>query len=582
MFENQNFVFGVVVNCSEENELTVQLENGETGCVEMAQAARREFKPTARLDWMVGTRRGFCAGEMRPDGRRALSAKAYEEQLFRRIVEDYEQKRRNVYQGHLAYVSKDGTQAYYEIAQGVLAAAGICEFNRMRLSGYQQIAVPNDMPLTIKTINPYGVIRVSGVPAFGDFASNADRLQLTEGGIATGYVSGTAYGGGVIVAFAPNLTMRVPGARVGDWVEVQIHDVNRQEQRINGRILGRKAEHPRYFDFAKWITPFEELPAYIDLREFQSRVCPRVNPVQLPEVSAAPENKLDALIREAEAETPFAVKAGETGVRRPLNHGSAHAIMAAAMNGRLNARHMAAAKAVNALKYSTQAQVREYLRLQENLDLTEAELRSVIGQLVQHDIVHVMDLMDGENPSLPGVLYPGMTNYYKYTGMSRYLPNWQYSAEPDVSMIKCALSANELLLGMLESRDDIAGCENRVYIRTEEDLRIRPRHRLTLCDGTAVYLESARSDWKDTMLEKLQRYDRYFAGTQEKAEVVITLERAEETEAYAREAAALNLKYDVYVTCDSDARRGLPARHVPAHREEAKPMFARLIRWLHQ
>lgn len=583
MFNNQNFVFGTVIDCSPENTLTVQLENGETGVVEMAQAGRRNFKAGARLNWMIGMRRGFCAGDMGEDGRRMLSARAFEENEYRRIVEDFQQKKRNVYMGTLVTVSQDGKLAYYEIAQGVSASASIGDFSRMRAASFYQISVPKQIPVVVKSFHDAtGCLRVTTVPVFGDFRTNVEKLQLQVGSVVPGYVSSEAHNvAGVIISLAPNLTIRSAVGTVGSWVNVEILSIDEECQTIRGHVKGWCDEHPRSFDMLRWVQPLEELPEYIDLQEFYPRVCPKERAVMPAPQAAESENGLDLLLQKLEGEaSPFALKEGETGARVPINSCKVQKILQGSMSGRLQNKHMVIAKAVNALKYATMAQVKEYLQLQEDMELSDAELRHDIEELLRYDIVHALNIMDGDTAVLPGVLYPGAMNYFKYTGMARYLPTWQYNTEPDVSLIKCYLSANWLLLGMLREKGKSVALEPRVYIRLSEELRIRPRFRLIQSNGKGLYLESARSNWLNGMLEKLQRYERYFDFSQEKAEVLITLESRDAVEDFARDVAALKLKFDVCITCDADCLPCPTFCRVPAHVPQQRGVLNRLVGWL--
>lgn len=581
MFELGNVMSGTVTACSPENELTVQLDNGATGYVPCEEALCSSRKVPAKLDWMIGQKKNFCLGDIGEDGRYELSARAYEEYMYQRVAEDFQNKVRNVYSGKLEGISPDGKLAFYRVAQGVSVYITVTNFNRLWLNSYREISMPSEIPLVISGIGKQGRLYGSAVPAFGDFRSNVEKLQLAEGSIVDGYVSSEAHKvGGVIVGLSPNLTVRVPHARVGDWVRMEITGVNMEEQRIRARVIGRSDSHPSRMDCRRWLVPMEELPDYIDLDEFGARLCPRERTAPLPEATGEQAGGLDALLNKLDGRTPFGIREGETGVRMPLNYGTPQKISHDCMAGRLTDVHMAAAKAVNALKYSTLAQLKEYLRLQANLSLTDTDLREVVNRLVRRDIVHVLNIMDGERESVPCVLYPGVTNYYHYTGMRRYLPAWQYNTEPDVSLMKCYLSSNELLLGMMRREGQRAELEARVYILTDDGLRIRPRYRMRREDRL-MYLESARSNWLDGMMEKLQRYAKYFDMEQEDADVYITLETPEEADALADRVAEMQLKYDVYLTCDAECANEPVFRHVPAYVPAQKGFFVRFRRWMH-
>lgn len=566
MFGKNESVFGVVTACGNDNTLTVRLDNGETGLVAVGEIGRREVNENANFSWMINRRWGFFAGDKNDEGYWMLSGKAYEESLYQEIVRAFMAKERNVYKAHLSSVTRDGKLAFYTLAQGVNASVSLADFAYTRIESFNEIEMPRDLTVAIKEIDSKGRIRLYTKLAFGDFDFSVERLMLVPGSVAEGYVSGyVPTNGDSVVTLAPNLTILTRRAPIGRWVKVQIIRVNHEEQRLKGDIVADCEENGRKFAFGDWCLGCETFPAYVEIEDFESRIGPQNRGSQRVPAPQAEEDDIQISYETTAAFSPFALREGEVGVRSALNGGCTKHIVFEAQHGYLTEKHMMAAKAVNDLRYTTSWQVQRYLHLKYGVKISEKSLRSILNRLIKLDIIHTLHFSKDGQCSVQNILYPGATMYKEYTGSPRYLPNWSYSAEPDVAQIKCCLSANQLLLGVMHGWDNIREVENRVYIMTESGLRIRPRHKVVVEDGSVFYLESVRSNWMDDMLEKLQRYEAYLKDAQEQAKVMITLEAEGEITSFAKKVAELQLGFSVLITSDLQCLPEPVALEVPAY-----------------
>lgn len=583
MFENKEVVFGTVVACGSNNTLTVKLDNGEMGLVKVGEIGRRELNENSNLKWMIGRRYGYFAGAIDNEGFRMLSGKAYENDQYEEILSAFRAKERNVYTAHLSSTTKDGKLAFYTIAQGVNASVTVADFAYTRISSFNDIILPRELTVAIKEIDNQGRIRLYTKLAFGDFASSVERLSLVPGSVADGYVSGyVPTNGDAVVTLAPNLTVLTNRAAMGNWVKVQISRVNLEEQRLKGEISEDCGSVYKHFNFSEWCQDSDIFPTYVDIEEFESKIGLRNRGSKKTPTISVKTEEVQISYETSSTVSPFALREGEVGVRAALNGGSAKHIIFESQHGYLNENHMLAAKAVNDLKYTTAWQVQRYLHLKHGLKLSEKNLWAILNRLIKHDIIHTLRFSKDGQCSVQHILYPGATMYQVYTGSPRYLPTWAYSAEPDPAQIKCYLSANQLLLGIMHSWQNIEDIENRVYIMTDSGLRIRPRHKVITKEGNIVYLESARNNWVDGMLEKLQRYETYLQGVDEKAKVVITLEEEGSIDSFVHRVAELHLSFDVFVTCDLQCLPVPVLKEVPACIQENETkkgggFFSRII-----
>lgn len=574
---NKEAIFGTVIACDDNNNLTVQLNNGETGVVAADEIGRRAATETTNYAWMQGRCFGFIAGEVDGEGRRILSGKAYENGLYEEIVRAFQAKERNVYTARLASVTRDGKLAFYTLAQGVNASLTVSDFAFTRIRSFQDVALPREMTVAIKDVDKLGRLRIYGKLAFGDFASSVDRLSLDVGSEVEGLVTGVAQTTGeAIVSLAPNLTVLTDRAPMDSWVRLRITRLHREDRRLKGEIIGDCGDAYRHFAFDRWCVGAGEYPAYVDVDDFEGRIGPRKVEPAAPAAAAPEETELSYELHATMS--PFSLRDNEVAVRTPLNGGTAKRILFESQHGYLNENHLMVARAVNDLKYTTSWQVQRYLHLKHGVVLSERSLWSILNRLIKLDILHTLRLgLNGQFSSLR-ILYPGAQLYSVYTGSMRYLPTYAYSAEPDPALVKCHLSANQLLLGVMRSRSDIHEIENRVYIVDDGGTRIRPRHRLTTEDGEAIYIESARGNWQEDMLGKLGRYETHFKSTGERARVIITLEDAGAVEAFAGQVAELRLGFEVDVTSDLQCLPEPVLRTIPAHAREGREggLFSRI------
>ena len=565
MFTNKEVIFGTVSSVSADNSLTVLLENGETGRVARDEIGRRELKDNVDLSYMVGRTYGYFAGDADEDGCRILSGKAYENDQYQKIVDAFNAGVRNVYTARFSSVTRDGGLAFYTLAQGVNASMTLSDFAYTYLPSFASVRLPHEMTVAVKGIDEQGRIRIYAKLGFGDFAANVDRLNLEEGSMVEGIVSGHVTDrSDAIVALTPNLTILTGYAPKHSRVKVKVTAIDRAEQRIRGEIVSDYGMDHAFLRFDEWCVGAEQYPAYVDVQAFESRLGPTGRTSRKLSVGPADIEEVDIGYETSASVSPFAVREGETVIRSAINGGTTKKILFESQHGYLSDVHRLTAQAVNDLRYTTSWQVQRYLDMKYGMKLTEKKLWNVLTRLIKLDILHAMHFSKDGQAAVQHILYPGATMYTAYTGASRSLPTSAYSAEPDPAMLKCCLSANQLLLGMMHGWDNVQEINTRVFL-TGENVRIRPRHKVTTCEGDIVYLESARGGWTDSMLEKLRRYDTYLQQTGEAARVAVTLEDEIDVELFVQQVAGLRLSYPVMVTCDLKCLPAPVMREVPAY-----------------
>ncbi len=562
MFTNE-VVFGTVTACDPDNNLTVALENGETGRVTADEIGRRELKEGVNLTWMVGRRFGYHAGEKDEQGFRLLSGKAYENAVYDDIVRRFRSGERNVYTGRLTSRTRDGKYVFYSLAQGVNGAVNVCDFSYARIADFNAVDLPQELTVVIKNVDDLGRIQLSAKPAFGSFADSVRRLDIREGSIVDGRVSGHVPSNhDAVVTLAPNLTILTNNAELGRWVKVQITRVNMEEQRLKGQIVELHDASFKPFRYEAWNAPADSLPAFIDLEAFEKSIGPRSRTAS-PVVPAAPK-PIEISYETAAVSSPYALREGESCVRAPLNGSNRGRVLFESQQGYLSANHMLVAQAVNELKYTTAWQLQRFLHLKHNVVLTETTLQSILTRLTRLDIVHFLRFSLDGHVSGQHVYYPGAALMQCYTGQRRNLPDVAYTAEPDPVRIKWQLSANQLMIAMMHTHPGFKEVCSSNYFKNEEGVRVHPLHKLVTASGDVYYLESARSNWIDDSLDKLQRYSAYLTSVGEKARVMITLEDESMIPDYMSKVIALHLNIPVYLTCDLDCLPTVTATEIPA------------------
>lgn len=583
MMYDKKPIFGEIIECDADNTLTVQLDNGEIGIVPQEEIGRRAVKATSTFDWMLGRRYGFFASDSFSNGHRILSSKAYEDDCYKKIVNAFFNNERNVYAAHLCNVLRDGKVAFFQIAQGVNASLTVNDFALTRVANFHDIVLPRDMTVAIKEITSEGHIRLCGKPAFGDFAASIDRLNITMGseveGLVTSFVPSN---NDAIVTLAPNLTVLTSPAPVGTWVKVKVFHVKHDEQRIKGEITERMEGTRKPFLYSSFCVDHDSYPAWLNLQEFEKQIGPRKRAPSVmsrPAVSAAPvaPHQPEISYELSSFSSPFVHREGEMAIRSPLNGGTPANILFEAEHGYLNEKHMQAAKVINEMRYCTTWQLQRYLHLKHDLVLSDSVISSLTHRLVKLDIINTLHFsLDGHCSNQP-ILYPSARLYSSYTGAPRALPNYAYTAELDPAQIKCYLSANQLLLGMMHS-GIVSEVDNRVFMSVENGPRLRSRYKVITKTGDIIYLESVRSNDHAHMLDKLSRYAACLSAAGEHASVAITLEDECEIAPFVERVADLHLEFDVLVTCDLKCLPDPVFITIPAHVPESREsgLFSRI------
>lgn len=574
-------VFGTVITCTEESDLIVQMDNGEIGFVNKQEVTRRELKKEPNFHKLVGRRLGFIVGPADEQGQYILSGKAYENQLYEDILRAFHQKERNVYKAHLVSTTQDGKLAFYTLAQGVTGSVSVTDFASTRIRSFHDISLPREMTVAIKEVDSLGRIQLYGKISFPDFLQSVEKLQLEEGSVAEGYVSSFIPStGDAVVTLAPNLTVLTQRAASGSRVCVKIKRIYADEHCLKAELLSLCPDQYPGFCFNEWCVDASAYPSYMDIESFEERI--RKVGKRLPAAKTEETKEEEVIISyQVNAEiSPFAIRDNEKAERMPLSGGTAGAILFEVQHGHLTKEHMEVAKAVNTLKFSTAYQLQRFLDCSHELRLSMSKLWNILHRLIKHDIIHAMTLDPGESMTAFKVFYPGAMNYTRYTGEQRSLPTWSYSAEPDASHIKYCLSLNQLLLGLLHGWKNINQCEYRCCLQINDKVLLRPRCKISLKDGGGnIYVESARSNWLEEMLDKLKRYDLYFSEVSEQGpKVIIALEDHAAAEAFAIKVKALCLKYEVLLTSDVECLPSPATISVPAMKVGSKESFFKKLR----
>ena len=543
-------VYGTVTGVDGEGALLVLLDGGERGVAEFGEISRQANIRRDHLERMIGWHIGFIPGEAREDGSIRLSGRAYEEQEYRRVCDDFERKARNIYSGKLVSVTMDGKLAFYRLAQGVTGAMHVSAFSLGRVYSFRDIDLPKYLTVAVSGVDSRGWLSLSAKSAFGDFEYSAKRLALCEGQMVEGMVANMMADGAAAVMLAPNLSVLTDACcRVypGDRVRLRIRRVDWEQHRVKAQMLERTEEAGRRFDYEAWNRPAEELPAYIDLAAFDEQIRLNKPQTQREENAAAGQEALDFSV--SATRSPFSTYQNERIVREAHRPSRVQDIYFEARMGYLGEKHMKVADAVEALKYSSAWQVRRFLYLKDGLMISEREMKNIVDRLVKHNVVGVLRFQSDEGSLLTRVLHPSI-NYRALCGRNPRNFGPRDFMESDASSIKMRLASNQLLIGLMRSGKEIGGIETHPFLRSDEiEVRVRPRH-MVLCDGKRRYLEAVRRGWEEEMLDKLRRYEVLLVRQREEAGVMVVLEDQALVEPMLERIAEMRLGYPVWLTDD--------------------------------
>lgn len=580
--KNGQVIFGVVTECSPENELMVQLDNGEYGVVSADEITFREFKQTPDMKWRVGRRFGYIARRMRADGLWELSGREYEQANYDAVKDDFESRRRNVYLGKLRSVNREGDLAFYELAYGVNGCMRLTDFCQVHLNSFNDITLPRYMPVAVRNIAGRDRIAITGKVAFGDFAYGIERMELDAGSEAVCYTMPRSIPGCEVIAqLSPNVLVKCDGIPANGANRVRITGIDPEKHHVYGELMDRMTEAGD-FDYSAWIRPMDELDSWIDLAEFDNALntVKRVRTEShRPEPPVMQPDDIEISYELNSANSPFMVRNGEKVIHEPFSGGKPYAIAMELNRGYLHDFHFKVANAVNELKYTSTYQLQRYLHLTEGLKLSEGKLRRIINRLVKHDIVGVVHFRTEDSRAIFDTLHPGV-QFRSFTGKNPRFPSFEYNQQ-DPAVIKSRLAANQLLLGVLHSWEGVAERDTFPNLMLDDGLRVRPRHKVTMEDGRVYYLDSVREDRFENMADKLRRYDRYFAVTGEKAELVVTMETEEAAGTFAKRVKELALGFDVSLTCDLKCLPAPVLQRIPAAAEaRRKGLLSRVLKMI--
>lgn len=544
-------VYGVVSGSSEDGTLTIELENGELGIAAFEQISRQANIRRDNLERMIGWRLGFLPMNRREDGLIELSGRAFEEQEFERIRDDFRKGNRNIYPARLVSVTADGKLAFYRLAQGVNGALHVSQFSLCRVFSFREIDLPRELSVAISDIDGRGWLSLSAKPAFGDFEYSVRRLELTEGSVVEGVVTGIMADGAVAVMLAPNLTVLTDAScRVfpGDWVKVRCRRIDWEQHRIKTQMIERIGQPERRFSYAEWIRLPEEMGAYVNLSEFDARIrLSRPVPVEKPQEKEG-EKEIEYTV--SASRSPFSTFKNERIVREAHHPSRIQDIYFETRMGYLSERHLKVAAAVEELKYSSAWQVRRFLHLKEGLSMPDREIKGIVDRLIKHDIIGVLRFQSDEGSLLTRVLHPAL-NYRSFCG--RHPRNFgpRDFMETNPANVKMRLAANQLLIGLMHSRSGLEEPETHPFLRDEEiEVRIRPRHTV-MESGRKYYIEAVRSGWEEEFFSKLHRYAQLFEHQKiHDACVLVALENQEHVQNIREQIAEMKLPFAVWLTDD--------------------------------
>lgn len=556
---------GQIIACSESNDLTAVLSSGEIVTIPAAEASRRGLKASAR--WLLGKTLGMIQTE---EG--ICSIKAYEEQSYRQIVMDCFAGERNVYEARLASVSHDGLVFYKldPLAEGVVGSIHPSDLSLVALNSFDGIELPKVLPVTIKKVSG-GKIILSAWPAYGTFEENVDRLGLQPGSTVEGYVSSTLPNGKAIVSLTPNLNTLLSNGNLltGMKVRVTVADICTEDQKLRctlDKVLEDNAPFPADF----FAGPFADLPGAIDLTSHLRQIKPKktapvpVEPQDIPRPSYILESDV----------SPFRLDPAETARHSGATFATPKTVARQVQLGHLNEKHLLVAKAINRLRFATSYQIIRYLDCGFDYRITDGIFRRALDHLLSLNIIQKLEIGTADRQHPLQVFCPGM-NYSAFAGERATLGHSFFAHQPDALVLKSSLAANQLLLGLMHSRELTE--ENHLpHPRLEYgDVRVSPRHRVTDVSGEVFYLEALRGEDRSDIFGKLKRYEACSAAG-EKFTVICTLEEEVEIDSFAEQVRGLELPFEVQLTADLSCLPAPITVSIPAACKSKKTLFGRI------
>ena len=542
-------------------------ETGEKGVIFADQISRCSGVRTSSL---IGRTLQACrTGEYTAEGFAVFSARQAEEENRTQLQREFHSGIRNVMEGTLQFVDKNGRFALYRLRQGISGILPRQNFCLNHITSLHDVTVPAKMPVVISSIEEDGRIQLSTAPVFGSFSRMLESLELREGMELRGRVTGSIPGG-TVVMIAPNLSVLVPYGRYGTWVQVKIRSMDTAARKLKGEVTAMLDGNEPFI--CEPLLCEEDLAPFLDLQQFleENRPC-RVEP--LPPVPSEPPR-----IPESGGNSPLRIFPEETILFSSQPTRSLAAFRNALDQGEITPQHIFLAETVDTLKYTTLAHLHQFLYWSGQDSIRRTRLEKMLNKLVLYGILcrFRYNSVDKEGRSRSSVLVvytrgPRYSRIAPYRSFFRLIP----MNGDDSGTSKGRLAVNQLLLGCLyRNGKSLSWNANVSYAPSDTDGKylnccyMVQLPKLGLCS-----LESCRTGYEETMVQRLMRYhNRILAGEVPDLSVLITLESEEHMHRAAEHIRTLSLCFPVHLTYDIHCyEENMFPVHVGATRANPRP-----------
>jgi len=525
--------------------LVYHSETGEKGVIFSDQISHCTG---VRISSLIGRTLQVCrTGEYSAEGFAVFSVRQAEEENRAQLQREFHTGIRNVMEGTLQFVDKNGKYALYQLRQGISGILLCRNFCLNHISSLHDVTVPEKMPVVISSIEEDGRIQLSTAPVFGSFSRMLESLELREGMELRGRVTGSIHGG-TVVMIAPNLSVLVPYGRYGTWVQVKIRSVDPTARKLKGEVTAMLEGSDPFV-----CEPFlsvDALSSFLDPQRFleENRPC-RTEP--LPPAPSEPPR-----IPASDGLSPLRIFPEETILFSSHPTCSLAAFRNALEQREITPQHIFLAETVDTLKYTTLAHLHQFLYWSGQDSFRRTRLEKMLNKLVLYGILcrFRYNSVDKEGRSRSSVLVvytrgPRYSQIAEYRSFFRLIPmNGDASGTS-----KGRLAVNQLLLGCLyRTGKSLTWHSNVSYAPSATDGRyLNCCYMAHLPELGLCSLESCRTGYEETMVQRLMRYhNRILAGEVPDLSVLITLESEEHMHMAAGHIRALSLCFPVYLTYD--------------------------------
>lgn len=525
--------------------LVYETETGEKGVIFADQISRSAAIRTSSL--MGRTLQACRTGEYTAEGFAVFSARQAEEENWAQLQREFRSGIRNVMEGTLQFVDKNGKFALYQLRQGISGILLCRNYCLNHITSLHDVTVPEKIPVVISSIEEDGRIQLSTAPVFGSFAQALETLELREGMELCGRVTGSI-SGGTVVMIAPNLSVLVPYGHYGTWVQVKIRSVDTGTRKLKGEVTAMSEGNEPFV--CEPLLCEEDLPPFLAPQQFleENRPC-RVEP--LPPAPSEPPR-----IPKSDGSSPLRIFPEETIQFSTQPMRSLAAFRNAREQGEITPQHIFLAETVDTLKYTTLAHLHQFLFWSGQDTFHRARLEKMLNKLVLYGILcrFRYNSVDKEGRSRSSVLVvytrgPRYSQIAEYRSFFRLIP----MNGDDSGTSKGRLAVNQLLLGCLYRHGKSFSWNSNIsYAPSATDGRyLNCCYTAQLPELGLCSLESCRAGYEETMYQRLMRYhNRILAGEVPALSVLITLENKEHMHKAAEHIRALSLCFPVYLTYD--------------------------------